>query len=94
MVADLLSNEDFLTYKKSEVVEAKYSLTGVIQSEIVKVTIEIHNNASTYTSVNIRDRVEGVDQSTLTMLYDTPNPTSIEEFGNLTLITWEDYLTR
>jgi len=90
MVADLLSNEDFLTYKKSEVVEAKYSLTGVIQSEIVKVTIEIRNNASTHTSVNIRDRVEGVDQSTLTMLYDTPNPTSIEEFGNLTLITWED----
>ncbi len=79
-----------LTYNKTEVVETKYSPFGELLSEAVKVSFEVYNNNSLPAQVYIRDRVECVNPDTLTMLYNTPNPTRIESFGNTTLILWGD----
>ena len=85
-----LTDQAALTYKKTEVVETKYSPFGELLSEAVKINFEVYNNNSLPAQVYIRDRVECVNPDTLAMLYNTPNPTRIESFGNTTLILWGD----
>ena len=92
MVTNTLYEGEAITYKKSEVVEVKFSPFGELLSEVAKVTLEVYNNDSSPVSVNIVDRVKDVQRDSLIMLYDTPNPARVEDFGNLTLINWENVM--
>ena len=84
------SHAPLLTYKKDELIETKYSPSGELLSEVVMVKFEVYNNGPSPVHVCIRDRAECIDADTLTMLYGTPKPEMLEEFGNTTLITWDN----
>jgi len=82
-------NGSSLVFNKKEVVEIGFSPQGVLLSNMVKVWFEASNNGSSPTIVSFRDRVECINTSTLTMLYGTPYPETVEFFGNTTIITWD-----
>ena len=84
------NQEPPLVYDKNQYIEVVYSPLGEILSEVVKVEIEIYNNSSSQALFYLKDRIESINLNTLKMLYGTPIPTSIETFGNITIITWND----
>ncbi len=81
--------EPKLLVKKSEVIEAKYSPLGDLTSKVISTSFEIYNNSSQSFTVDIIDRVDSINTSTLNMLYGTPNPNEIKTFGSLTQIIWK-----
>ncbi|MCP8311594.1 MAG: hypothetical protein L6M37_01405 [Candidatus Methylarchaceae archaeon HK02M1] len=76
--------------KKNEIVELKYTPVGDLTSKIAKVWLEVYNNGSQTSTVDVIDRIDSISTSTLSMLYGTPNPTELENLGNLTLLMWND----
>ena len=86
---DTNSLEPNLLVKKNELIEAKYSPMGDLTSKMVSTWVEIYNNGSQSSTVDIIDRIDSINTSTLSMLYGTPRPTKLETFGSLTLVTWE-----
>ncbi len=81
--------EPKLLVKKSEVIEAKYSPLGNLTSKVISTSFEIYNNSSQSFTVDIIDRIDSINASTLNMLYGTPNPNEIKTFGSLTQIIWK-----
>ncbi|MEM3383543.1 MAG: hypothetical protein QXL52_02740 [Nitrososphaerales archaeon] len=81
--------EPKLLVKKNEVIEAKYSPMGDLISKRISTTFEIYNNSSQSFTVDIIDRVDSINASTLSMLYGTPNPDEVKTFGSVTKITWK-----
>ncbi|MCP8308436.1 MAG: hypothetical protein H3Z54_07045 [archaeon] len=81
--------EPNLLVKKNELIEAKYSPIGDLTSKVTETWFEIYNNSSQSSTVDIIDRIDSVNASTLSMLYGTPKPTKLETFGSLTLAIWE-----
>lgn len=79
-----------LLFDKNEVVEVKYSPLGEILKETVWVEFEVYNNGSSPANCYIKDRIKCINLDSLTMLYGTPDPTNIETFGNITIITWSN----
>ena len=84
------NQEPSLVYDKNQYIEVEYSPMGEVLSEVVKVEIEVYNNSSSHELFYIKDRIESINLNTLKMLYGTPTPTSIETFGNITIIAWND----
>ncbi|MCP8305238.1 MAG: hypothetical protein H3Z50_07235 [archaeon] len=87
---DIDDQEPQFLCKKNEIRELKYTPVGDPTSKIAKVWLEVYNNGSQTATVDVIDRIDSIDASTLSMLYGTPNPTELENFGNLTLIMWND----
>ena len=85
-----IDDQPELLCKKNEHIELKYSPVGDLTSKSAKVWFEVYNNGSQPTTVDIIDRIDSINASTLNMLYGTPNPKKLEKFGNLTLIKWND----
>ncbi|NWG08779.1 MAG: hypothetical protein HXX80_00435 [Nitrososphaerales archaeon] len=82
--------EPQLLVKKNELLEAKYSPMGDPMSKVIRTWFEIYNNNSQSFNIDVIDRIDSINASTLSMLYGTPNPTKLETFGSLTLIIWKD----
>ena len=76
--------------RKTESLEVSYAPTGKLLEKSVYVRFEIYNNNSSPAHVRIVDRVACINSSTLTFLYGTPQPATVETFGNLTRIVWEN----
>jgi len=83
------SSEPKLLVKKKEVIEAKYSPLGNLISKIISISFEIHNNSSQSFTVDIVDRIDSINASTLSMLYGTPKPNKVKTFGSVTQIIWK-----
>ncbi|MGQ9468671.1 MAG: hypothetical protein ACUVTD_02420 [Nitrososphaerales archaeon] len=83
------SIEPDLLVKKNELIEAKYSPLGNLTSKVVRTWFEIYNNSSKTSTVDIIDRIDSINASTLSMLYGTPEPNKLETFGSLTLLIWK-----
>jgi len=83
------SVEPKLLVKKNEVIEAKYSPLGNLTSKVISTSFEIYNNSSQSFTVDIIDRIDSINASTLSMLYGTPNPNEVKTFGSLTQIIWK-----
>ncbi|MCP8312898.1 MAG: hypothetical protein H3Z53_00785, partial [archaeon] len=81
--------EPNLLVKKNELIEAKYSPLGNLNSKVIRNWFEIYNNSSQSSTVDIIDRIDSINASTLSMLYGTPEPTELKTFGSLTLVIWE-----
>lgn len=79
-----------LLVKKNEVIEAKYSPLGNLTSKMISTSFEIYNNSSQSFTLDIIDRLDSINASTLNMLYGTPKPDEVKTFGSLTRITWKD----
>jgi len=79
-----------LVCRKNEIIEVGYSPMGDLISEMLRVKLEVHNNSSSPAYVDIRDRAECIDTSTLAMLYGAPYPRELETFGNTTIIAWNN----
>jgi len=84
------SLKGFLICKKTETLNVKYAPTGELIDKLVSVRFEIYNNGSSPVTVNVIDRVENVNSSTISVLYGTPEYSKLERFGNVTKITWEN----
>ena len=76
--------------RKTEFIDVQYSPNGTLLSKRVSVDIEVYNNHSSPVVVDVIDRARCINTSTLSTLYDTPNFTRIEKFGNITKIIWEN----
>ena len=76
--------------RKNELTEVKYTPMGDLISKVTQVWFELYNNGSQPATVSIVDRVDSINASTLNMLYGTPKPDGLENFGNLTRILWEN----
>ncbi|MCP8317696.1 MAG: hypothetical protein H3Z51_12685, partial [archaeon] len=86
---DADNQEPNLLVKKNELIEAKYSPLGGLNSKVIRNWFEIYNNNSQSFTVDIIDRVDSINASTLSMLYGTPEPTELKNFGSLALIIWK-----
>ena len=84
------SSPPHLICRKVEFIEATYSPNGKLLSKRVSVRFEIYNNGSSPLVVDVIDRVRCINTSTFTTLYGTPKYDNIENFGNLTRITWKN----
>ncbi|MGQ9718521.1 MAG: hypothetical protein ACUVWK_01520 [Nitrososphaerales archaeon] len=82
--------EPQLLIKKNELLEAKYSPMGDPMSKVIRTWFEIYNNNSQSFNIDVIDRIDFINASTLSMLYGTPNPIKLETFGSLTLLIWKD----
>lgn len=76
--------------RKNEVTEVRYTPMGGLISKVTQVWFEVYNNGLQPTTVSVVDRVDSINASTLNVLYGTPKPDGLENFGNLTLILWEN----
>ncbi len=76
--------------RKTEFIDIQYSPNGTLLSKRVSVDVEVYNNHSSPVVVDVIDRARCINTSTLSTLYDTPNFTRIEKFGNITKIIWEN----
>ncbi len=76
--------------RKNELTEVKYTPMGDPISKVTQIWFEVYNNGSQPTTVSIVDRIDSINASTLSVLYGTPKPDEVENFGNLTLILWEN----
>jgi len=81
--------EPRLLVKKNELLEVKYSPMGDPISKVIRTWFEIYNNNSQSFNIDVIDRIDSINTSTLSMLYGTPRPIKLETFGSLTLITWK-----
>jgi hypothetical protein len=79
-----------VTCRKIEMWEIKYAPTGKLLEKYVYVRFEIYNNGSSPVRLRLVDRIEMINSSTLSVLYGTPLPSIIENFGNITRLIWEN----
>lgn len=90
--SSLLDNTDNLEpnllVEKNELIEAKYSPMGDVTSQMIRTWFEIYNNGSHSSTMDVIDRIDSINASTLNVLYGTPRPTRLETFGSLTRVTW------
>jgi len=90
--ANYISPDDdaYIFCEKHELVEYRCSPYGDPLSDVVKIKFTIYNSRNIPVNLVIRDRVVNINATTLSMLSDTPIPDSIETFGCVTEITWEN----
>jgi len=86
---DMNNQEPNLLVNKNELIEAKYSPLGDLSSKVVRNWFEIYNNSSQSSTVDIIDRIDSINASTLSMLYGTPKPNEVKTFGSLTHVVWK-----
>lgn len=85
------SNElPHIVCRKTESLKVSYAPTGQLLEKSVYVSFEIYNNCSSPAHIRIVDRATCINSSTLTFLYGTSPPATVETFGNLTRIVWEN----
>ncbi|MEM2263927.1 MAG: hypothetical protein QXX03_01850 [Nitrososphaerota archaeon] len=75
--------------KKSKTIEISYDTEGFIKSKKIVITLKI-DNKDVNRIIDLIDRVENILPNTLTMLGGTPQPSMIENFGNITIIIWKN----
>ncbi|MEM2929194.1 MAG: hypothetical protein QXP60_09555 [Nitrososphaerota archaeon] len=83
-------NTGKIIIKKSKTIEISYDTEGFVESKKIVVTLKIDNKDIRNRIIDLIDRVENILPNTLTMLGGTPQPSTIENFGNTTIITWKN----